>query len=357
MDRRLLHLKTADLLQLSTDAFVDYIREMYFLNYDLSHDDRAEDARRTMTCMKVYIFQKRFPSSSPVGVLGQLLRGFESEGGGDVFDFIDDTGEYLESLEDMDDEGKWKMTDNLSPNLLQLFGKAAALDLPSVDDWKAPIIHGLGNSKKLMDTNLVLGDKKLTVDQLFTLSPSEFLNATRETFTLNNSNADPEQRIYENTVTFLSVKSYILHDAMRNPNSVFSAMAEHLRDVEEEKLEEDDIFDYMDAIGDYFDDIDDAIEDLHRGHDEQYMIQNNMSSNLMALFGKTNGPALEAVDESNPFNSKPWIAPSASGLANSKPIVRIKEGTTNLFDSYEVIDFDDFVESEDEDDDEYEEVE
>ena len=352
MERRLLSLKTAELLKLSHEEFIDCIREIYFVNCNLSDEERAEDAKRTLTCMKVYLSQKRFTASSPLGILGQLLQGFELEGEGDVFDFIDDAGEYLESLEDIDDDGKWKMTDNLSPNLLKLFGKAAASDLPSIDDWKAPIIHGLGNSKKLMDTNLVLGDKKLTVDELFALSTSEFLNAARETFTLNNANTNPDQRIYENTVTFLSVKSYVLNDAEKNASSVFSNMAEHFREIDDEQLDEDDIFDYMDAIGDYFDDLDDLVDDLNKPNDEQYTIQNNMSSNLMALFGKSSGPALEAVDETNPFSSKPWVAPRAAGLENSRPIVRMKQGATNLFDSYEVIDFDDFVEQEDDDDDE-----
>lgn len=360
MERRLFNLKTAELLKLSHEEFVDCIKEVYFLNYDLSYGERAGDAQRTMTCMKVYLFQKRFPSSSPMGTLGQLLRGFEIEGEGDVFDFIYDASEYLESLEDIDDEGKWKMTDNLSPNLLKLFGKAAASDLPSVDDWRAPIVHGLGNSKRLMDTNLVLGDKKLTIDELFALSTSDFINAARETFSLNNLNTNPDQRIYENTVTFLSVKSYILNHASKNANSVFSHMAEYLREIDDEKLDEDDIFDYMDALGDYFDDLEDLIDDLNMPNDEQYTIQNNMSSNLMALFGKSNGPALEAVDETNPFSSKPWVAPSAAGLENSRPIVKIKQGATNLFDSYEVIDFDDFVEPQDEDgaddDEDYDEV-
>ena len=358
MQPRLFTLKTAELLRLSHEDFIDCIREVYFYHCDLSFEERAADAQRLMTCMEVYLFQKRFSPSSPMGILGQLLRGFAIEGEGDVFDFIFDASEYLESLEDIDDEGKWKMTDNLSPNLLKLFGKAVTSELPSIDDWRAPIVHGLGNSKRLMDTNLVLGGKKLTIDELFSLSTSEFINAARETFTLNNSNLNPDQRTYENTVTFLSVKSYILKHASKNPNSIFSHMAEHLREVDDEALDEDDIFDYMDAIGDYFDDLDDLIDDLNKPNDEQYTIQNNMSSNLMALFGKSNGPALEAVDETNPFSSNPWVAPSASGLENSRPIVKIKQGATNLFDSYEVIDFDDFVEPQDEDDEDedYDEV-
>jgi hypothetical protein len=132
-----------------------------------------------------------------------------------------------------------------------------------------------------------------------------------------------------------------------NEKSVFGLLAETLQNTDDDNFDEE----VWDVIGEYLDDLDDAIEDLDNMNADSYEIMDNMSSNLKSLFGQTQ--LMSYTTEAN-TTTEAWVPPSASGLGNSKPIVKFKSGANSLFDSYEVIDFEDLEDDDDDDDDDEE---
>jgi hypothetical protein len=199
METSLLDLKPEELERLEPQEFVDHVRELFAYNSNLPVTQRRSDADRTLESMLAYTSHPRFAKLSPIGVLFVLMKGYENTDESDVFDFIEEAGEYLESIENHDENGRWNMTDNLSPELLKLFGKAQSTELIP-KDWQAPAIHGLANSKPLMETNFYRNETQLTVDELYALNPAEFVSIARDTFALNSALVDDEVKLFVFTI-------------------------------------------------------------------------------------------------------------------------------------------------------------
>lgn len=338
----LAHISTGELYALTPSDFVTALRHTFISNIGKPHVSRLRAAEQTYWAITTYAAQKKFPLDSALGKIGQLLRDIDFDEDYDIFDCIEvELADYIEAV---DEQGHWEISNNLSPNLLNLFEKTRKNDLPSVSDWAAPSQHGLGNSSKLVETNFQLHNRKLSVNQLLSLKPSEFMEAARDTFSISYNILDPSRRLLESKLALLSVKSY-LQQPDHNDIRELSQLTNVIEAIDENELDdEEDVYEYMDIIGE-------CLEALDRTDDaDTYNIGDNLSANLLALFRKDSNTA-------GPKVSSDWAAPRISGLGNSKPIVKVnKLNNGNLFSEYEVVEFVDETEDDDSDDSDYDEV-
>jgi hypothetical protein len=206
-----------------------------------------------------------------------------------------------------------------------------------------------------METNFQFENSKLTVDGLYALHPFQFIEAARDTFSKVLSEANPALRFQESKMTYLSVKSYVSQADHRETDQ-FNALAEALENaVDDDDLDEDDVYDYMDTIGEY-------LEALERVDDvDTYDMGMNLSANLLALFSKTKA-AVDVQNDDQPASQEVWVAPSSYGLDNSRPIIKFNKDTNfngNFFGNYEVVSFDEINDDNeggsDEDDEDWDE--